>query len=262
MSKILNEIEKETCVGLICKSKNSGYFKIISYKNAYHVEVEFLKTGYKSYFRFGDIKNGNVKDPYHPSIYNIGITGVKYGVTYKDESGKSRKFCEYKTWHSMLTRCYSDKFLLNNPTYKGCSVSENFKSYTYFYEWCQDQIGFRNEGWHLDKDLLMKGNKVYSEDICVFLPLELNSLLNNHGCKRGDCPIGVCTSKNTSSYFSYLQKGGSQQYLGAFKTPEEAFYVYKQAKEDFIKEKASKWKDKIDPRAFEALMNYEVDIDD
>ena len=34
------------------------------------------------------------------------------------------------------------------------------------------------------------------------------------------------------------------------------------AKEAFVKELANKWKGKIDQRAYEALMNYEVNIDD
>ena len=45
-------------------------------------------------------------------------------------------------------------------------------------------------------------------------------------------------------------------------TPEEAFLAYKKDKEAYIKDVANKWKDKIDPRAYEALMNYEVEITD
>ena len=36
----------------------------------------------------------------------------------------------------------------------------------------------------------------------------------------------------------------------------------KQAKESFIKEQAEKWKSQIDPRAYNALINYTVNIDD
>ena len=51
-------------------------------------------------------------------------------------------------------------------------------------------------------------------------------------------------------------------YLGVFETPKQAFQVYKQAKEDYIKEVAEEYKGKIDNRLYEALMNYEVEIDD
>lgn len=72
------------------------------------------------------------------------------------------------------------------PTYKDCEVSENFKSYEYFYEWCNKQIGFGNEYWQLDKDLLIKGNKVYSENTCHFIPKEINLVLTKSDKKRGE----------------------------------------------------------------------------
>ena len=57
--------------------------------------------------------------------------------------------------------------------------------------------------------------------------------------------------------------GSSQnKYLGLFNTELEAFYAYKQAKETYIKEVANKWKDQIDPRVYNALMKYEVEITD
>ena len=55
---------------------------------------------------------------------------------------------------------------------------------------------------------------------------------------------------------------GKREYLGFFKTEIEAFNAYKQAKEKYLKELAEKWKSQIDERAYNALMNYEVHIDD
>ena len=55
---------------------------------------------------------------------------------------------------------------------------------------------------------------------------------------------------------------GKPEYLGLFKTEIEAFNVYKKAKEVFVKEQAEKYKSQIDPRAYEALMNYQVEITD
>ena len=142
-------------------------------------------------------------------------------------------------------------------------MSENFRSYEYFYEWCNKQIGFDNEGWQLDKDLLIKGNKIYSESTCIFIPKEVNTLLTKRTNSRGEYLIGVCWSNTNKAFRAMVSKNkGKREHLGYFKTELEAFNAYKQAKESFIKEQAEKWKSQIDPRAYEALMNYEVNIDD
>ena len=258
----LNDVSYKDCVGKVCKSKLSGDFKVVKYNDAYNVEIRFLKTGFKTVAELGNIRNGNVKDPYLPSVFGIGVLGTKYPSKVNGVNTK-----EYKLWQNMLKRCYSDAYKKKYQTYEGCKVSDNFKSYEYFYGWCYSQIGFGAKGdgnpFQLDKDLLIKGNKVYSEDSCVFLPKEINSLLTKREALRGEHLIGVSWSKTNRAFKAQVNKNkGKREYLGIFNTEVEAFNAYKTAKESFIKEQADKWKDKIDPRAYNALMNYEVNIDD
>ena len=256
--KYLNNVSYKDCVGKVCKSNLSGDFKIVKYNDARNVEIQFLKTGFETVARLDHIKSGSVKDPYSPSVFDVGIVGTNYPATV---NGRITK--EYSRWHSMLERCYSDAFKKKYLTYEGCEVSENFKSYEYFYEWCYKQIGFNNEGWHLDKDLLVKGNKVYSEDSCVFLPQEINKILTKRTASRGKHLIGVCWSNTHKAFKAQVDKNkGGRECLGLFNTEIEAFNAYKEAKESFIKEQANKWKSQIDPRAYEALMNYTVEITD
>ena len=256
--KYLNDISRKDCVGEVCKSLNSGDFKILKYSDSYDVEIQFLKTGYKTVVELGSIKIGKVKDPYIPSVYGVGILGTKYPSREGDRNTK-----EYMLWADMLRRCYSDKYQNKYPTYEGCEVSENFKSYEYFYEWCHEQVGFGNEGFHLDKDLLVKGNKVYSENTCVFIPQEVNTLLVKSTALRGKHLIGVSWNKKDKAFVAKARKNkGKSEHLGIFKTEIEAFNAYKQAKEAFVKEQADKWKGKIDERAYNALMNYKVEITD
>ena len=260
--KYLNDVSYKDCVGKVCKSLNSGNFKILKYNDARNVEVQFVTTGYEATVELVQVKRGNVKDPYSPSVFGVGILGTKYPITI---SGVQTK--EYELWNSMLTRCYSGSFKKQRPTYEDCKASENFKSYEYFYEWCQNQVGFSNDGngnpFHLDKDLLVKGNKIYSENICVFIPSEINSLLTKRESSRGNHLIGVHWSNTNKAFVAQMNKGkGKKKHLGYFKTELEAFNAYKQAKESFIKEQANKWKSQIDVRAYNALMNYEVGIDD
>ena len=261
--KYLNDISYKDCVGKVCKSLNSGDFKVLKYNVARDVEIQFLNTGFETVVELGNIRNGNVKDPYVPSVYDVGVLGAKYPSKVNGVLTK-----EYELWQSMLRRCYSNTdvcgaFKKKNPTYEGCRVSENFKSYEYFYEWCHKQIGFGVDGWHLDKDLLVKGNKVYSENTCVFIPSEINLVLTKRTASRGEYLIGVCWHKRDKVFTARVNKNkGKSEHLGYFNTELEAYNAYKVAKELYIKELANKWKSQIDDRAYNALMNYTVEITD
>ena len=256
--KYLNDISYKDCVGKVYKSTSSGDFKVLKYNNARGIEIQFLKTGYETTVELGHIKKGEVKDPYSPSVYGVGVLGTKYPSRVNGVKTK-----EYALWHSMLTRCYNNSFKKRRPTYIGCEVSDKFKSYEYFYEWCNKQIGFSNKGWQLDKDLLVKGNKAYSEDSCVFIPKEINLVLVKCTTSRGEHLIGVHWNKKDKAFIARVNKSkGKREHLGLFNTELEAFNAYKEAKETFIKEQADKWKLQIDPKAYEALMNYKVDITD
>ena len=255
--KYLNDITND-CVGKVFKSKLSGDFKILKYNDSRNVVIQFLKTGFETVTRLDCVRIGKVKDPYTHSVFGVGILGTNYHPTV---NGRNTK--EYKLWNNMLQRCYSDTYKKKRPTYEGCKCSDNFLHYEYFYEWCHKQVGFNNEGWHLDKDLLIKGNKVYSEDSCIFLPQEINSLLVKCTASRGEHLIGVYWHNASKSFIAMVNKNkGKQEHLGLFNTELEAFDAYKKAKEAFIKEQANKWKGKIDERAYEALMNYQVEITD
>jgi len=195
-------------------------------------------------------------------VYGIGFNDGKYPTKNDNKPLK-----EYALWIRMLERCTSNLWKIQ-PTYIDCDVSDNFKSYSFFYEWCQTQIGFKNKDennryWHLDKDLLIKGNKLYSEDTCVFVPQRLNSLLTSCNVTRGDTPIGVARQKRGLAFRARCSNSrGKDVCLGSFDSVESAFQTYKKFKEALIKEVANEYKDKLDKRAYQSLMDYEVEITD
>ena len=256
-SKYLNDIDVKNSVGVVCKSKSFGDFRIIEYNGCKDVLIEFLATGYKKVCDSKEVRTGKVKDKLLPTVLGVGILGTKYSSKINGVKTK-----EYTLWNDMLKRCYSDVYKKKQPTYVDCKCSENFKSYEYFYEWCRKQVGFANLRWHLDKDLLIKGNKLYSEDNCVFLPIEINSLILGNDKIRGNYPIGVSWHKATGKYCAVVNEFNKQKHLGLFESEIEAFYKYKQAKEQQIKVVAEMYKGKIDNRAYDALMNYQVEIND
>lgn len=184
-------------------------------------------------------------------VYGVGINDKKY-PSVKD--GKLIK--EYDLWKSMLRRVFKNK------SYLGCSVSENFKSYSYFYKWCQEQIGFKNNDWQLDKDLLRKGNKIYSEDSCFFVPKEINMFIVKNNKLRGEYPIGVSFDKRKGLLVASISINQKNMFIGYFDDVNSAFIAYKNKKEDLAKVIAEKYKDVIDPAVYLALLNYCVEITD
>lgn len=182
------------------------------------------------------------------------------GVGINDVPG-SRKTKEYNLWACMLTRSYNEKLHQRQPTYSNCETSSEFLVFSKFRDWCQNQIGFNQPKFELDKDLLERGNKEYHPDKCVFIPKEINSTLRTRKKMRGNLPIGV-TKNRLGSYIAQLNDSIGRRHIGCFSTPEQAFQAYKQAKEAHIKVLANKYKDMIDPRAYDALMNYRVEITD
>ena len=184
-------------------------------------------------------------------LCNIGVN---------DMLGASRTK-EYKTWARMIDRCHGELFHKNKLSYAACWVSDEFLVLSKFHNWCQNQIGFNQKGFELDKDLLAKGNKEYHPDKCVFIPREVNLFIRVKKQTRGIYPIGV-TLNQWGNYIPQISINGRNVYLGKFKTPEQAFQAYKRAKENHIKLLAEKYRDQIDPRAYEAILNYKVEITD
>lgn len=184
-------------------------------------------------------------------VYGFGVNDVV-------NSSKTR---EYGIWKAIIERCYSGKPLIKHSTYMDCIIDEEFKLFSGFNDWFKKQIGSNQKGWEIDKDVLINGNKEYHPDKCVFLPREINGFLKKRKKCRGEFPIGVTLNKH-GSFVAMMSLGSEREYLGSFQNPNEAFEAYKIAKEAHIKVLANKYKDMIDPRAYEALMRYEVKITD
>ena len=187
-----------------------------------------------------------------------GHKNIICGVGVNDMLGES-KTVAYQIWIGMIKRCYSSEVQERQPTYKGCSVCEEWLRFSNFKNWYDKN---HVEDYHLDKDILVKGNKVYSPETCCFVPSEINTLFTKSNAKRGNLPIGVRKCKR--KFMTMCKLGGVVTYLGLYNTIEEAFNAYKQSKEAHIKEVAQKYFDdgKITKRVYDALMRYEVEITD
>lgn len=202
---------------------------------------------------FQAIKSGSIKNPNHKSVYGVGYFGIgEYKTSINRKATKN-----YVVWKDMLRRCYDYKHPEKDPTYKECLVSEEWHNFQIFSQWFDNNY---IEGFALDKDILQKGNKIYSKENCCFVPTEINSLLLKKNLNRGVLPIGV--HKSGVKFHSRLSKKNIREHIGLYETKEQAFEAYKIEKEKYIKQVAEKYKSQITEQVYQALMNYQVDIND
>ena len=212
---------------------------------------------------YSNFKKGNIKCPYEPRCYDKGYLGE--GEYKMSENGKNTD--EFYIWYAMIQRCYDPKYQEKHTTYKGCEVEEYLLNYQHMCEWLENNYyEIPGEIMCLDKDILCKGNKIYSRETCIFVPERINLLFVKHDKARGDCPIGV-TPNLSGNYVAQCRNGyGEPVYLGSYSTKEEAFQVYKAYKEKAIKEVIDSYEGKIpEPhysRLKDAMYNYKVEIDD
>ena len=246
-------------------TSNEGYeMEIIEYINAKNIFVEFQdEHKMKVHTTYGNFKNGNVKNSYHPNVCGVGYLGE--GKYKAKENGKDTEV--YKKWHDMLRRCYDPYYLDRHPTYRDCMVCEEWLNFQNFAKWYEENVyECDNEETHLDKDILIKGNKIYSTETCVLVPKRINSLFTKCNAIRGKYPIGVNWHKATNKFVAQcnvLDKENNRKvHLGLYDSIEEAFLAYKQFKEGYIKQIADEYKDLIPTKLYDALYRWEVEIDD
>ncbi len=234
--------------------------EVIEYKKYNDVYVKFEESGYIVNTKYGHFKDGNIRDPYMPIVYNTGFMGD--GEYTSKENGKITN--RYLTWRSMIKRCYDIKQPETRATYKGCTVNEEWHNFQNFAKWYDENYyEIEGERMELDKDILSKGNKVYSSKTCLFVPQRINTLLINRKLDRGSSPLGVYFDKEVNKYKAHCATGnGKIKNLGRYKDKNKAFMVYKTFKENLIKRIAEEYKGKIPNKLYNALIEYEIEFND
>jgi hypothetical protein len=166
----------------------------------------------------------------------VGINDALYRVNPKI-NGKYQRCPYYRKWSSMLNRCYSTVFHAKNPTYKDCTVYDEWLTFSVFKAWMEKQDWQKKD---LDKDILFQGNKEYSPSTCLFVDPKINRLLGTNDSKRGDLPMGICFSERDKRFIAQCSVLGNRKCLGYYKTLDEAHSVYKRFKSKAILEIALK----------------------
>jgi hypothetical protein len=229
--------------------------EIIEYINATNCTVKF-KDGFilknKYYY---DVVNGKLKNPFYTSVYNVGYIGVgKYKTKEKNIRNKN-----YLVWADMIRRCYDVKLQEKRSSYKNCLVHKEWHNFQNFAKWIEENY---IEGYSLDKDIFLKGNRVYSSDTCCFVPNVINSLFASTIKKNRTLPLGVV--KHKLGFRAQITLNGKTTYLGVSNNIEDTFSFYKEAKENYIKKTAIDYysRGKIGLKLYNTLYNYKVEITD
>ena len=211
---------------------------IKEYRSCMDMDVYFPEYNWTAKsVKYQNFKKGQIKCPYERRTYGVGYIGEG---KYKTRINGKKTKC-YDTWQSMLQRCYDNKYHEKYPTYINCEVCDEWLNYQNFGTWYEgNYYEVKDEVMCLDKDILDKGNKIYSPENCVFVPENINKLFIKCDRSRGEYPLGVIYHKHAKKFMAQyniydLETNKSKhKHLGYYDTPEQAFQTYKQFKEKNI----------------------------
>mgnify|MGYP002712150042 FL=1 len=250
--------KREQLIGKVFETNRCGLCTVVGYDGHDKVTVRFHEPEHFVTCRMGDINRKEVSNPMYPSFFGKGFMGVgKYSHRDRDL---------YATWTRLLQRVFYGETSVKYKAYKDVTVCDEWLNFQNFAEWCEKEDGYLRKDkhgrtYHLDKDLISKGSKIYSPDTCCFVPLEINNLFICSD-RKSKYATGVHYSKDKCKFVAYCKKDGKRVHLGYFDTVEQAYKAYSGFKEDYIKTMAEKWKDSISKKAYEALLSWEaVDIE-
>lgn len=216
-------------------NKQGCLMKIIKYNSSHNIIVEF-QDEYKANIKttYSDFKNGKVRNPYHISVLGVGITGNKYKIMIDRKQSK-----EYIAWLNIIKRCFDNAYKLRFPTYTEATCCKEWLLFENFYEWLHIQENFikwlNGDRWAVDKDILIKNNKLYSPDTCCLVPNNINQIFVNEIQSRGKYPLGVYYSEKENGYIAQSRIHQRVKRIGKFNSVDDAFKKYKEVKEKYIK---------------------------
>lgn len=127
---------------------------------------------------------------------------------------------QYQLWSGIINRCFNEKLKEKHPTYKNVSCCNSWLYMSNFVKdisKIENSDKYESDGWEMDKDILFKGNKIYSPETVCFVPIEINLLLTKSDRARGEFPIGVHYNKRQRKFTARVRKGvGNHKTLGVF----------------------------------------------
>lgn len=253
-------------VGDTFPSTSCNTFTVIGVKNQENITIKFNDTqGYEVVVSSQTIRNGRVKNPYFPRLFNKGYFGNgKYKARIGSSSVNSKSTDEYRAWINMLSRCYDPNYIgtkAGQMCYSGVQVTDSWLNFQVFAEWyCKELVAVELKSpetkFVLDKDLLSPDVKIYSPETCCLIPEQLNIALIDklslnktrklstiRKCKNGTYSVGVSLNKKFTTFSGY-------------KTEKECFDLYLRNKEKELNNSIENYKSIFNNEVYSALIAY------
>ena len=203
--------------------------------------------GYETTVPLNQLNSGLIKNPFRPTVYGVGYFGV--GPYLARYSGRDTK--EYATWYNMLSRVYDSRVQVKKPFYVGCIVDARWHNFQVFADWYSNNP-FNYPDYQIDKDILIRGNKVYSPETCCLVPNVINTQFRDMSSYIVDngLPVGVYPAANGKRYRAIH----GPVKLGTHDTMEQAHEVYLNYRREYLYELARRYLNTVDIRVIYTLL--------
>ena len=155
---------------------NEGYQVIvIDYITCEKVQVMFLDDyKYTTWTQWSHLKKGSLKNPFHKSVYGVGYLGVMENKDIPKATKNGQITKEYRLWSHMLERCYSEEYHKTRPTYKDCTVAEEWHNFSQF---LNDLPKIKDYELWKDNDNYVLNKDIYYSDLGIITDEKEYSLL-------------------------------------------------------------------------------------
>jgi len=181
-------------------------------------------------------------------VYGVGVNDISYQA-YLTTDG-TRAVCPfYARWFNLIGRCYGVFSPSRSKAYAECYVCDEWLIFSNFKKWMEQQDW---QGKELDKDIILKGNKVYSPKTCAFVDSATNAFVLDSKSTRGKLPIGVDFHKSNQKIRARCSNPFTKksEHLGYFRSEVEAHLAWKNRKHQLACQLADR---QSDIRVAEAL---------
>ena len=232
-------------VGSFYETKTCGRIRILDYADSKNILVQFENTGEVYSTAKSSIMSGHVSDKTYPTICGVGFVGRGTFKTSEDRKPSQA----YSVWTKILKRCYNTTEH-GKPSYEGCSVAKewhNFQNFANWYYKCHIQ------GWQIDKDLILFGNKEYCKEYCSFVPAEINSFFPRQFAQKS---LPGVSPTSSGKFMAQVGRDGGKIYSKVFERAEDAYLEYCKMKDEDARRLAEKWKGRIDLRVYKNLIEF------